>query len=87
MPRLSFHQVQMLVHWAKSNHGKLSEVNRFKPHIQRRSTRALKDRNLIEFNPLFGTYTPTSSGETALDDHGYERDGTWRGSNQPRRYQ
>lgn len=86
LPRLSFNQVQVLVHWAKNNHGRLTEVNRFKPHIQRRSTRALKDRNLVEFNPLFGTYHPTRSGEQALADHGYSTAGDWLGSNHPRKY-
>lgn len=84
--RLSFNQKEVLAHCAKVNHGRAVEVYRFPKHIQRRSIRALKARNLIEFNPLFGTHCPTSHGERALAEHGYEADGSWRGSNQPRRY-
>lgn len=84
--KLSFHQIELLAHYARHNYGKCYEVHRFKPHIARRSVRALKDKNLLIFNPLFGTYTPTSHGERALIEHGYSVKGEWQGSNQPRKY-
>ena len=71
MARLSYHMVQMLAHWAKVNHGRGVEIHRFKPHIERRSIKALKARNLLAFNPMFGTYEPTSHGERALIAHGF----------------
>lgn len=73
--RLSYNMVQVLAHWAKVNHGRGSEIHRFKPHIERRSIRALKARNLLVFNPLFGTYSPTSHGERALIEHGFSVSG------------
>lgn len=87
MARLSYNMVQTLAHWAKVNHGRVTEIHRFKPHLERRSIRALKARNLLVFNPLFGTYNPTSHGEQALVEHGFSASGDWQGSNQPRKYQ
>lgn len=84
--KLSYHMIQTLAHWARRNHGRTTDIRRFKPHIERRSIRALKSRNLLEFNPLFGTFQPTSHGEEVLTDHGFSAAGEWQGSNQPRKY-
>lgn len=75
MRKLSYHMRETLAHWARVNHGRSGEIHRFPPHIERRSIRALKARNLLEYNPLFGTYNPTSHGETALILCGYSPSG------------
>lgn len=77
MPRLSYHQISALVHFAKR---KVS----FDPPGQR-STRALRRKGLLVLGPD-GRFAVTPHGEVALDEHGYRCDGAWRGSNQPRKY-
>lgn len=86
MARLSWHQVQYLAFTARWNHGREHAVHCFKRHIDLRCIVALKRRNLIEFNPLFGKFNPTGHGERALMDHGYSTAGQWQGSNEPRKY-
>jgi hypothetical protein len=82
MPRLSFHQLHTLVHYAKFNHGRGAELRK-----SRGTTMfALREKGLIEFVDARGTFVPTARGEKALDEHGYEANGEWRGSNQPRKY-
>lgn len=86
MARLSWHQVQVLAHCARTIYGRASEVHRFKKHIERRSMAALKQRGLVEFDDRYETFSPTANGLVALADHGYDVRGEWLGSNQPRKY-
>lgn len=86
MPRLSWNQIQVLAHAARWNYGREANIYRFKRHIDARSIRVLIARNLLEFNPLFGRFNPTPSGEKVLVDHGFNVAGQWQGSNSPGRH-
>ena len=86
MARLSFHMIQTLVHKTRASHGRGAEVHRFKRHIELRSIRALKARDLIKFDEDLLMYRPTPKGEVALVEHGFSSVGEWLGSNHPRKY-
>ncbi len=84
MPRLSFAQQSVLVEIAKS--GSWSAAKRY-ANANRRTIRSVQDRlQLVRFDDGLAKYVVTEAGKMALIEHGFETDGTWRGSNAPRRY-
>ena len=69
--KLSYHQVELLHHYARVTRGKLTTPQRFKPTLERRTCAALKIRSLVRYNHVVGHYQPTTLGYQTLAALGY----------------